>query len=447
MKEKLKFNEILLVGSLLFGLFFGAGNLIFPVELGQQSGFNVTKATIGFLISGVGLPVLGVVASAISNSESLYEMALPVGKKYAIFFTCLLYLTIGPFFAIPRTATVAFEVGLRVFVNEERIKMYLLIFSVIFFLITLFFSLRPAKLIDNIGKYMTPLFLILLSILVIFSLVKPIGSYGSEIATEKYSEYPTLTGLLDGYNTMDALASLAFAIIIITNVRALGVKDSKNITIEVLKAGIVCIVGMSIAYFALSFMGSTSREVLGIGENGGIVLSEISFHYLGSLGQVLLAGIVISACLKTAIGLITACSQMFSEMFPNFLSYEKYAIGFTILSFLIANLGLSKIISLSIPVLMFLYPLAIVLMILSIGAYVFKKDTTIYRFAIIFTIIPAILDFFKAAPSIIRDNSLINSIINLGHYILPGFELGFGWVIPAVIGLLIGIIIKKTKKA
>lgn len=246
---------------------------------------------------------------------------------------------------------------------------------------------------------------------------------------------------------MDALASLAFAIIIITNVRALGVKDSKNITIEVLKAGIVCIVGMSIAYFALSFMGSTSREVLGIGENGGIVLSEISFHYLGSLGQVLLAGIVISACLKTAIGLITACSQMFSEMFPNSLSYEKYAIGFTILSFLIANLGLSKIISLSIPVLMFLYPLAIVLMILSIGAYVFKKDTTIYRFAIIFTIIPAILDFFKAAPSIIRDNSLINSIINLGHYILPGFELGFGWVIPAVIGLLIGIIIKKTKKA
>lgn len=194
MKEKLKFNEILLVGSLLFGLFFGAGNLIFPVELGQQSGFNVTKATIGFLISGVGLPVLGVVASAISNSESLYEMALPVGKKYAIFFTCLLYLTIGPFFAIPRTATVAFEVGLRVFVKEERIKMYLLIFSVIFFLITLFFSLRPAKLIDNIGKYMTPLFLILLSILVIFSLVKPIGSYGSEIATEKYSEYPLSQG-------------------------------------------------------------------------------------------------------------------------------------------------------------------------------------------------------------------------------------------------------------
>lgn len=447
MREKLKFNETVLVGSLLFGLFFGAGNLIFPVELGQQSGFNGTMAILGFLISGVGLPILGVVASAISSSDSLYEMALPVSRNYAIFFTCLLYLTIGPFFAIPRTATVAFEVGLRVFVKEESIKFWLLVFSTIFFVLTLLFSLKPAKLIDNIGKFMTPLFLILLSILVVFSIVNPMASFGAEVPTEKYTEFPLLVGLVDGYNTMDALASLAFAIIIITNVRALGVKDPKNISKEVLKAGIVCIIGMSLAYIALSYIGSTSLGIMGIGENGGLVLSEVSFYYLGNAGKILLAGIVISACLKTAIGLITACSQMFSEMFPNSLSYNQYAVGFTLLSFLIANQGLSTIISLSIPVLMFSYPLAIVLMLLSIFYSQIKKDTTIYKFTIGFTFIAAIIDFLNALPSGIRNRSMVDGIVSTFSKILPGFSVGFGWLLPALIGFIIGLAVKKSRNS
>lgn len=447
MREKLKFNETVLVGSLLFGLFFGAGNLIFPVELGQQSGFNGTMAILGFLISGVGLPILGVVASAISSSDSLYEMALPVSRKYAIFFTCLLYLTIGPFFAIPRTATVAFEVGLRVFVKEESIKFWLLIFSTIFFVLTLFFSLKPAKLIDNIGKYMTPLFLILLSILVIFSLVSPMAPFGAEAPTEKYTEFPLLVGLVDGYNTMDALASLAFAIIIITNVRALGVKDPKNISKEVLKAGIVCIVGMSLAYMALSYIGSTSLGIMGIGENGGLVLSEVSFYYLGNAGKILLAAIVISACLKTAIGLISACSQMFSEMFPNSLSYNQYAVGFTVLSFIIANQGLSTIISLSLPVLMFSYPLAIVLMLLSIFYSKIKKDPTIYRFTIGFTFIAAIIDLLNALPGGARETAAVDGIVNVFSKILPGFSVGFGWVLPALIGFIIGLFMKKSRNS
>src|SRR5690625_6158478 len=129
MKEKLNFKSTLLVGSLLFGLFFGAGNLIFPVQLGQLAGANTLPATIGFLITGVGLPILGVIASALSKSESLYDMAQPVNRTYSLFFTCALYLTIGPLFAIPRTATVAFEVGMTGLIGEigrascrERVK-------------------------------------------------------------------------------------------------------------------------------------------------------------------------------------------------------------------------------------------------------------------------------------------------------------------------------------
>ena len=145
MKEKLDFQSNILIGSLLFGLFFGAGNLIFPVQMGQLAGSNTLQATIGFLITGVGLPLLGVIATALSQSESLYDMAKPVSKIYSILFTCMLYLTIGPLFAIPRTATVAFEVGLNPFIAEEYLQIGLFVFSLIFFAVTLYFSLTAGK--------------------------------------------------------------------------------------------------------------------------------------------------------------------------------------------------------------------------------------------------------------------------------------------------------------
>lgn len=446
MKRRLSLSENILIGSLLFGLFFGAGNLIFPVELGQQSGTNGVPAIIGFLISGVGLAVLGVVASAISKSESLYEMAKPVSDGYGKFFTCLLYLTIGPFFAIPRTATASYEVGVRAFVSESNLTMWLFIFSLIFFSATLFFSLKPGKLIDIIGKYMTSIFLILLSILIVLSIVNPMGEFAVATPTEKYQQNPITVGLLDGYNTMDALAALAFAIIIITNIRKLGVTEPKDIALETAKSGIVCVIGMSLVYAFLAYMGSTSVNLLD-GDNGGILLSQMSNHYLGSLGKILLAGIVISACLKTAIGLISACSQMFAELFPNSLSYKNYAILFTLISFGIANLGLAQIISLSIPVLMFLYPLSITLMILSLLVVFIKKDRHIYRWTTGFTAAAALLDFFKAAPEFISSNPLVTNILNFGENYLPGYELGFGWVIPALIGFVVGVIFSKAKKA
>lgn len=174
MKKKLDFKEILLIGSLLFGLYFGAGNLIFPLELGQKSGYNLTPVTIGFLISGVGLPVIGIVAAALTDSESLFEMVRPAGDKFAYFMTILLYLTIGPGFAIPRTATVSYEVSLKGVLNISD-GITLLLFSLVFFALALYFALNRGKLVDTIGKYMTPIFLVLLAILVILSLINPMG--------------------------------------------------------------------------------------------------------------------------------------------------------------------------------------------------------------------------------------------------------------------------------
>lgn len=446
MKEKLGVQSNLLIGSLLFGLFFGAGNLIFPVHLGQLAGANTLSATIGFLLTGVGLPIIGVVASALSRSESLYEMAKPVSKTYGILFTCALYLTIGPLFAIPRTATVAFEVGLTAFVTEANLPLALFVFSLLFFAATLFYALRPGRILDWVGMYLTPAFVGLLSILIIATVVRPMGNPVNYPALGDYAIQPLFTGIIDGYNTMDALASLAFAIIIISNIEKLGVTDPKRKAIETLKSGIVCLVGMGVIYSALAYMGATSLGSLESGANGGIILASVSKHYFGLFGQVLLAAIVLVACLKTAIGLITACGQMFSEMFPNSLSYNQYAIAFTFVSFAIANFGLETIIQLSLPVLMFLYPLAIALIILSLLNSVIQKNKSVYQWTIGFTILAALFDFVNAFPDEIKAKPFLRKMIQLAETYLPGFDYGFGWVIPSLVGFTIGIVVWKLFK-
>lgn len=441
LKEKLSIQQNLLIGSLLFGLFFGAGNLIFPVQMGQAAGSNILLATIGFLITGVGLPMLGIVASALSESESLYHMAKPVSSRYSVLFTCLLYLTIGPLFAIPRTATVAFEVGIHPFISEEHLKLGLFIFSLLFFTLTLYFSHRPGRILDWVGKYLTPVFLFLLSILLIATFIKPMGIVNQYPPLENYITTPLFTGLLDGYNTMDALASLAFAIIIISNVKKLGIINSRLVAIETCKSGFFSIVGMTVIYASLAYMGATSLGSISSADNGGIILSMVSNHYFGYLGKVLLAGIVGVACLKTAIGLITACSEMFSEMFPKSISYKKYALIFTLFSFIIANFGLKNIIQLSIPVLMFLYPLAITLIILSLLSPIIHKQSIIYRWTTGLTIIAAFFDFCKALPKNLQENIIVKHIIDFAHVYLPGFDYGFGWIIPSILGFFMGLVI------
>ena len=132
---------------MLFGLFFGAGNLIFPVLMGQMAGHQVIAATAGFLVTGVGLPLLGVAALGIGKAEGLQDLSSRVSQRFGLFFTCLLYLTIGPFFAIPRCASVSFTVGIEALVPQWDPRLSLAIFSILFFAIVLFFSLRPGKIL------------------------------------------------------------------------------------------------------------------------------------------------------------------------------------------------------------------------------------------------------------------------------------------------------------
>lgn len=333
MNGKLSLSSAIVIGSMLFGMFFGAGNLIFPVHMGQEAGADVWLATLGFLITAIGLPFLGVVAIGISRSSGLYDLATRIHPTYAKLFTVLLYLTIGPAFALPRTATVSYQIGLAPYIGDDMQTIALAGFTFVFLALGLFFSMNPGKLMTYIGKILNPLFLVFLAILLAVALVSPMGEISSAPVTGDYLTMPFFKGFTEGYNTMDALAALAFGIIVIRAMQEVGVKEPKDIAVGMVKAGIVTVILMVIIYAFLAYVGASSLGVLPLSANGGIALAQIAQYYFGSIGAVLLAIIVTLACLKTAVGLICACSETFVELFPNSISYKKYAYTFALVSF------------------------------------------------------------------------------------------------------------------
>ena len=231
MKKNLTFKEYIYVASMLFGLFFGAGNLIFPVHMGQEAGRNFLPATIGFIITGVGLPLLGVAALGGSKSDGLHSLSSKVNPFFALFFTCALYLTIGPFFAIPRCASTSFTVGIEHLLPENsNTTLALFLFSLFFFVAALLFSLYPSKILTWVGKILNPFFLLFLSILVIVSLINPTASISSVEPSASYQTGTFFKGFLEGYNTMDALASLAFGIIVVNVIKDLGITEANDIS-------------------------------------------------------------------------------------------------------------------------------------------------------------------------------------------------------------------------
>lgn len=446
MKQTLSLSQYILVGSMLFGMFFGAGNLIFPVHLGQEAGSNILAANIGFMLTAIGLPFLGIIAMGVSRSNGLFDLASRINKTYAHFITIALYLSIGPAFALPRTAAVSFEIGFASHLDSSMQTIYLAIFTIVFFLLALFFALKPGKIIIWIGKFLNPLFLVFLAILIVTAFVNPMGSPADMAAQGAYQNEALTKGIIEGYNTMDALASLAFGIIVIHTLYDLGLKHPKDIALGTLKAGIVVLILMGIIYSALSYIGATSLGQLPLSENGGIALADISTYYFGSFGHILLASTVTVACLKTAIGLITACSTTFSELYPNTLSYKSYVYLITLVSFLISNVGLTSIIYLAIPILMLLYPLAITLILLAFIDAICGYHRYVYVCTTILTLIAAIGDMLNALPFGLNKASAISSIIEIYHNTLPFFDIGMGWILPAIIGLVIGTIITVLTK-
>ena len=445
MTSKLTAKQRLLVAVTLFGMFFGAGNLIFPVHLGQLAGKNVVPAMIGFIITAVTIPILGVAAIGNTHSDGLHSLSTKVSKGYGYFFTCLLYLTIGPFFAIPRCATTSFTTGVEPMLTQSVNKsLVLFIFSFIFFAWVLFFSLRPSKITVWIGKIINPLFLLFLGILVITALLNPSINVSEVIPVDAYQSSALFSGFIEGYGTMDAIAGLAFGIVVIDIIRDMGLKDNGDIAKEVLKSGVITGILMAVIYIATIVMGAQSRGLFELSANGGIALAQISNHYLGKVGSLVLALTITFACLKTSIGLVISCSQAFVRMFPNGLSYNLWAIIFTVFSFAVSNIGLSNIINYSIPVLMFLYPLAITLILLALTGDLFNHDQVVYLSVSSFTLLAAIFDLIKTLPANLQSILNADILLQFAKKILPFFEINLGWIVPSLIGLVLGLLLRFT---
>ncbi|WP_318509010.1 branched-chain amino acid transport system II carrier protein [Bacillus sp. T3] len=436
MDNKLPFSKYFVVGVMLFALFFGAGNLIFPASLGQSAGTNVWMAVLGFLITGIGLPFLGILAMGVSGSKNLQELASRVHPIYGVVFTAVLYLTIGPFFAAPRTGAVAYDIGIAPFVGESFGQAGLIVFTLLFFVVTLWFSLNPAKIVDNVGKILSPGILILLAVLLVMVFVKPLGSI--EAPQASYANGSFVKGFMEGYNTMDALASLVFGIIVINAIRAMGVTSTRGVLMASAKSGIVATGFLGLIYVGVAYLGATSINQFGLLETGGQILGKSASYYFGTAGTVMLSIIIILACLTTSIGLITACGEYFNTLFPK-VSYKVWVIFFSTLSFGIANFGLANIINYSIPVLMFLYPLAVALMLLTFVSKFFNHARMVYVAAIGVTFLISIIDGLKTFCALfgLEYFGWMKPIVSFYEKSLPLYNEGLGWLIPVIVAIVV----------
>lgn len=429
------------IGLMLFALFFGAGNLIFPASMGQNSGVNVWYALIGFCITGVGMPLLSVMAMGYSGCNDLQEAAGRAHPLYGLFFTIVAYLAIGPCFAIPRTGTVAFEIGVSPFLDKESVEMGLPIFLAIFFLISFWLSASPQKLVDRIGKLLTPALVLTIVLLIIQSFVSPLGE--PQAPTETYATplVATVQGVLDGYNTLDAIAAFVFATLVINVVREeCGLTDRAEITKQVYKSGIVAVALLAFIYVFIAKIGAESVSAIGMQSTGAPVLAESAKILFGNTGAIILAVIVLLACLSTAIGLITCCSAYFLKLTGRF-TYIYWVTTFSIVSFLVGMFGLQTIITSTVPVLMFIYPLAVVLIVLLFTDKLFHGRQCVYAFTVGLTFVMALINGLEVAN--IKSEALENILTTY----LPLHTLGLSWIWFAAVGYLLGFIWMKLVPA
>ena len=433
---KLGKKNLLVVSIMLFALFFGAGNLIFPPFLGQNAGENTLPAMLGFLATAVILPVLGVVV--VARFDGLEKLGRHVGKRFALVFAVLIYLSIGPGLGIPRAASVPFEMAVAPYLPENANgTLWMLLYSLVFFLAALWLCLNPGKLVDRIGRGLTPALLALLLVLFVSFLFR--GEVRVAAPQEAYRETPFLKGFSEGYNTMDTIAALNFGLVISTTLGSFGLTEKKERMRYTVLAGIFAGSILTLVYAMLSYMGMCSSGTYEIQENGAWTLRQIVYQVFGSTGAVLLAAIFTLACLTTCVGLINSISQYFSMLFQK-VSYRVWVFLITFFSFLVCNLGLTMILSISIPVLNAIYPVSIVLILLGLSHRLWAGNPYVYPVTVAGT--GAVSVLFALGEAGVP----LGALTSLLHR-LPLYRLGFGWLSVAAATLLVSLVLGKVKKS
>lgn len=425
---KLSRKNMVTISFMLFSLFFGAGNLIFPPFLGQNAGSRTIPAILGFLITAVVLPVLGVVV--VARFDGLEKLGQKVGKKFALVFTLLIYISIGPGLGIPRAASVPFEMAVAPYMPEgANLTVWMFLYSAVFFLVALWLCFNPGKLVTRVGNFLTPTLLILLCFLFVSFLFR--GESSIAAPQTAYETMAFLQGFSDGYQTMDTIAALNFGLVIATTLTSFGITQKKSMLRHTVLAGFFAGSILAAVYLMLTYMGMQSSGVYPIQENGAWTLRCIVYQLFGGPGAVLLAAIFTLACLTTCVGLINSISQYFAGLF-RFLSYRGWVILITVFSFLTSNLGLNAILSISIPILNAIYPVSIVLILLGLSHTLWEQNPFVYPLTVTGT----------AAVSVVY--ALESAGVPLGFLSglcekLPLYSQGFGWVSVAAAMLAVSI--------
>lgn len=428
-------KQLVFISLMLFSMFFGAGNLIFPPFLGYNAGEHVWLSLAGFIISAVGLPILGV--AAVAKAGSFQAMARRVHPSFAVLFPMLIYVSIGPGLAIPRAGSLAFEMGMGPFLPAEwgSIPFVLALYTAVFFGLVWWLSLSPSKLVDRFGKLLTPLLLALISAIFIKSWFTPFGGFAE--SKGNYQSHPVFQGFLDGYLTMDALAALVFGIVVADVLRAKGVQSSSKLSGYMMLAGVGAGLLLTAIYVILGYLGASSGT-LSEATNGAHILTFVVTELFGSSGALILGLVFTLACFCVSIGLVTSCSQYFAAVFPR-ISYSTWVKLLCAGSMLIANLGLTQILQVSVPILGAIYPVAIVLIALTLVHRSGKKPSAVYPVTVMVVALYSVAEMMNTTFLSRSWDGILG--------IMPLFEEGVGWLTPALIGMIFGMLVdKRTSK-
>ncbi|MBS4750198.1 branched-chain amino acid transport system II carrier protein [Carnobacteriaceae bacterium zg-ZUI78] len=421
-----------LTALLLFGIFFGAGNLIFPPALGLYSGQYFWPAMTGFVLSGVGVAVLTLIIGTLGKDGYKKEIEGKISKWFSALFLSALYLTIGPFFAIPRTATTSFEIGVKVFIPENSLQIGLFIFTILYFGCAYLLSVNPNSILKSVGKILTPMFALMIVVVMVLGIMKYHQNPVS-IASPGYVQAPFLTGFIEGYNTLDALAAIAFCVVALQTLKQFGFQSKKEYLQTIWGVGILVAIGFSVFYVGLGLLGNkfpVPQEVLSNSDinKGAYLLTEITKDLFGSVGQYFLGSMVILTCFTTTVGLIVSASEFFSELYSK-ISYKMYARVFTLVGLVIANLGLSNVIKYSVPVLLILYPIAISIVLLVIV----NKFVPMSKFGMQLTVGVVV---FISIFSVIKVSGISEVLAQL-----PLTKQSLGWLLPDIVCMLIACVL------
>ena len=433
--KKLTKSQITMVSFMLFSMFFGAGNLIFPPFLGINAGSSTLPAFLGFLITAVVLPVMGVVV--IAKFDGLDNLAENVSKPFAYIFTILIYISIGPGLAIPRAASVPFEMSVAPYLPENaNLTFWMVTYSLVFFVLSCWLCLAPQKLMERLGNQMTPVLLVLMLVLFLGFLFK--GDRQTADPQSLYQTVPILQGFKDGYQTMDAIAALNFGLVVSSTLTSIGVKEKKDIVGNTVFCGGFAGILLAVVYAMLTFMGMESSGIYSIPVNGAVTLRQITYQVFGTPGAILLAAIFFLACLTTCVGLINSIALFFSRICPK-VSYRTMVILTSVFSFLVCNQGLNTILNISVPVLNVLYPISITLILLGLTHGLHKGKGAIYPLVIGGTTVISVLyamDQMKLPMGFLRP--MLQA--------LPFHADGFAWIPAAAFMLCISFAVRMLKR-